>query len=53
MSIGTNLINPKMLIPHYSQKIIRRERLIDLLHDNIESRVQVLIAPAGYGKTTL
>ncbi len=53
MSIGANLFNPKMLIPHCSQKIIRRERLIDLLHDNIESRVQVLVAPAGYGKTTL
>jgi len=53
MSIGTAVFNPKMLIPHCSQKIIRRERLIDLLHDNVETSVQVLVAPAGYGKTTL
>jgi ATP/maltotriose-dependent transcriptional regulator MalT len=53
MSIGTAMFNPKLLIPRRGNKIIRRERLIDLLHDNVQTRVQVLSAPTGYGKTTL
>jgi LuxR family maltose regulon positive regulatory protein len=53
MSIGVAVFNPKLLVPHCSPKVIRRERLIDLLHNNIQSRFQVLTAPAGFGKTTL
>jgi LuxR family maltose regulon positive regulatory protein len=53
MSIGSAIFNPKMLIPRRGSKVIRRERLIDLLHNNIQTRHQVISAPAGYGKTTL
>jgi LuxR family maltose regulon positive regulatory protein len=53
MSIGTAIFNPKLLVPRRGNKIIRRERLLDLLHDNIQTHVQVLSAPTGYGKTTL
>jgi len=43
----------KVLVPRRREDIIRRQRLIDLLHDHIHLRVQVVSAPAGYGKTTL
>jgi len=43
----------KLLVPRRRKDIIRRQRLIDLLHNNIHLRLQVASAPAGYGKTTL
>ncbi len=43
----------KVLVPRRRKDVIRRQRLIDLLHDYIHLRVQVVSAPAGYGKTTL
>jgi LuxR family maltose regulon positive regulatory protein len=53
VSIGTAIFNPKMLVPRRGNKVIRRERLLDLLHSNIQTHYQVISAPAGYGKTTL
>ena len=49
-SVGSGV---KSGVPLRVNDVIRRQRLIDLLHRNIDSRVQVLSAPAGYGKTTL
>ena len=49
-SVGSSV---KSKPPLRANNVIRRQRLIDLLHRNIDSRVQVLSAPAGYGKTTL
>lgn len=43
----------KVLIPQKSDEVIHRQRLIDLLHDSIHLRVQIVEAPPGYGKTTL
>ncbi len=43
----------KFVVPQNRDNVIRRQRLIDLLHDHIHLRVQVVSAPAGYGKTTL
>ena len=43
----------KILVPRRRKDIIRRQRLIDLLHNNIHLRLQTASAPAGYGKTTL
>lgn len=43
----------KYLVPLKASDVIHRQRLIDLLHNHIERRVQVISAPAGYGKTTL
>jgi len=43
----------KVLIPQRSDEVIHRQKLIDLLHDSIHLRVQIVEAPAGYGKTTL
>ncbi len=43
----------KITVQRRREDIIRRQRLIDLLHNHIDLRVQVISAPAGYGKTTL
>jgi len=43
----------KVLVPRRREDVIRRQRLIDLLHDRIHLRLEVVSAPAGYGKTTL
>ena len=43
----------KCLVPSKGEHVIPRRRLIDLLHKQIDKRVQTLSAPAGYGKTTL
>ena len=43
----------KCIAPKKGEHVIVRRRLIDLLHRQIDKRVQTLSAPAGYGKTTL
>lgn len=43
----------KLLVPRRGDRVIRRQKLIDLLHNHIHLHVQVVSAPAGYGKTTL
>jgi ATP/maltotriose-dependent transcriptional regulator MalT/two-component SAPR family response regulator len=53
MSIANVEFATKLLIPRRSEHVIRRQRLIDLLHSNVHLRAQVISAPAGYGKTTL
>jgi len=53
MSVINAEFATKLLIPRRGDNIIFRKRLIDLLHSDIHQRVQVLSAPAGYGKTTL
>lgn len=51
--VYSNRSKSKVLIPQKSDQIVHRQNLIDLLHDSIHRRVQILEAPAGYGKTTL
>lgn len=53
MSIANFEFATKLLIPRRSEHIIRRQRLIDLLHSHVHLQAQVISAPAGYGKTTL
>ncbi|MDA0769259.1 MAG: tetratricopeptide repeat protein [Chloroflexi bacterium] len=33
--------------------MVRRQRLVDFLHQNVDQPLQLICAPAGYGKTTL
>ena len=47
------LFNNKFKPPIIPNDIIHRQRLTDLLQLNIDSSVQVISAPAGYGKTML
>ncbi len=39
--------------PEFDPAKLHRARLVDLIHANLPSRLIVVIAPAGYGKTTL
>jgi ATP/maltotriose-dependent transcriptional regulator MalT/two-component SAPR family response regulator len=43
----------KVLVPRRRTDTIRRQRLLDTLSDNLEHRLTLVHAPAGYGKTTL
>ena len=53
MNIANVEFATKLLPPRRGVDIISRQRLIDQLHDNIQFPVQIISAPAGYGKTTL
>jgi len=43
----------RILIPTRRNYAVRRERLVDSLKRNLTKKVQILWAPAGYGKTAL
>lgn len=51
--VSSAFTNPKYTIPEPRQAVVRRQRLVDFLHQNIDQPLQLLCAPAGYGKTTL
>jgi len=43
----------RILVPKCDSKVLHRQRLVDLLLENINLSCQVVSAPTGYGKTTL
>jgi len=43
----------KTLTPSRPADLVRRERLLDFLHEHIDRKLIFIAAPAGYGKTTL
>ncbi|MCH9009157.1 MAG: tetratricopeptide repeat protein [Chloroflexi bacterium] len=45
--------NPKYTIPEPRSAVVSRERLKNFLHENVDQPLQLICAPAGYGKTTL
>ncbi len=51
--MGVHLIPTKVTIPKRAPGVVRRPRLIDFLHENLERKLLLVTAPAGYGKTTL
>ena len=50
---ATPLIATKLLIPPASTGLLARERLIIQLAQGLQRPLTLVIAPAGYGKTTL
>jgi ATP/maltotriose-dependent transcriptional regulator MalT/two-component SAPR family response regulator len=47
------MVETKLLPPQVKGKILRRERLLNLLQENLDKRLILVCADAGYGKTTL
>lgn len=48
-----DVIPTKITLPKRQGGVLRRPRLIDYLHENLERKLILVAAPAGYGKTTL
>jgi len=53
MDASYPLINRKVQIPDRSMTLLRRERLLDFVHSNINHKLVLITAGAGYGKTSL
>ncbi len=51
--INAPLLHPKLELPNLAQRIVRRDAVTGLLQNKTERQFTVIIAPAGYGKTTL
>jgi DNA-binding NarL/FixJ family response regulator len=49
--VGISVVKPSSSLP-YERRIVVRTRLLEIL-DRAEERTVILLAPAGYGKTTL
>jgi len=43
----------KIRIPFRRRELIRRNQLLESIYDQMESRLLLVVAPAGYGKTSL
>ncbi len=51
--MSVSIIPTKIIVPKRPGGVLRRPRLIDYLHENLERKLILVTAPAGYGKTTL
>ena len=52
-SSGLPVSKTKVRVPFRRRELISRTRLIDFLYEQFEKRILLLVAPAGYGKTSL
>jgi LuxR family maltose regulon positive regulatory protein len=53
MAVETLLIETKLYPPRRRADLLVRSRLLEFLHEHIADKLLLLVAPAGYGKTTL
>src|SRR5215472_17296765 len=49
----TSLLLPKLLPPRLLSSLVERPRLLERLDAALERKLTLLVAPAGYGKTTV
>lgn len=52
-TIGFPISRIKVRIPYRRRELLLRTRLLDALFDQVEKQVLLVVAPAGYGKTSL
>jgi LuxR family maltose regulon positive regulatory protein len=53
METGLPLIQTKIAVPRQRPLAVKRPRLLDLLHANVQQKLILVSAGAGYGKTSL
>ncbi len=53
MEVEINLLHTKFYLPKAREHLVHRSRLTHLLEDDIQDRIVLISAPAGYGKTSL
>src|SRR2546425_11790237 len=51
--MDTPLLETKFYVPNWRRGLVPRPRLSDCLNRGVESRLTLVSAPAGFGKTTL
>ncbi len=51
--MGIQIQKTKFLFPAPKKEWLARRRLLDLLENQVEKRLSLVVAPAGYGKTTI
>ena len=53
MATPSPLIITQILTPKKRADLLRRQRLVDFVHENIDRKLLIISASAGYGKTSL
>ena len=53
MDISTPLTHTKVLVPRRREELLSRPRLLRLVNEFLDSKLIIVAAPAGYGKTSL
>src|SRR4051812_47595833 len=53
MGMASPLLETKLYIPSRRRSVVARARLIERLNSGAESKLTLVSAPAGFGKTTL
>src|SRR5262245_28741855 len=51
--VGSRTLRPKLLLPRVPTDLIARPRLLARLNSGLDSKLTMIAAPAGYGKSTL
>lgn len=49
----TALLRTKLYIPHPARTVVTRQPLVARLNDGLDRDLTLVVAPVGYGKTTL